>query len=407
MIPRTISASSLQVAELCMVRWNAEYMHRAGRAGGVAADTGTAVHGALENFVEAVYIKREHDGLDKVKRKELLITFYQMSYMQTFGTADFDTPHFTDGRDLAMKWFARTDLSDRTVLSVEQKETIQVPFNHPDSNHSCEHCTDLPAGQCNVPFNYIMDRLDQTGEDEYEVVDYKTIRVPLQPDDLEAKIQARAYALAVQIKFPNAKKIKVTFDLLRHEQISFWFTRDDNIRFWRFLVAELQRIVDTPEADLKPSMNSECAWCTVKFTCPLMKSNVAQGGIHALSTDEKAALLDLIKNQIKANNIIKDELEEELMKHAAKTEQLRWETDDGAFEVEIGTSRRRNFPADQAAKIMGPELFAQMGSMTIGNLENIIKDESLDANMRNNLAALLTWTNGNLNVKVKPKKKVF
>ena len=56
---------------------------------------------------------------------------------------------------------------------------------------------------------------------------------------------------------------------------------------------------------------------------------------------------------------------------------------------------------------MGPELFAQMGSMTLGNLEKIIKDKSLPREMRDQLQGLISWTNGNLQLKVKPKKALL
>lgn len=96
------------------------------------------------------------------------------------------------------------------------------------------------------------------------------------------------------------------------------------------------------------------------------------------------------------------------MRHAAENDLLEWETEDGSTVVEIGmTSGRRQFDARQAAEIMGPELFATMGSMTLGNLEKIIKDESLEPDMRNRLKGLISKGNGNLKAYVKPKKKVI
>jgi hypothetical protein len=411
MIPRTLSASSLQVWELCPDRWTAEYHHRAPQEGGTAAMVGTSVHGGLERFVEAVYINREYDGLTRPKLKDLLIMFYQMSYVETFNSADYETPEYKDGFNLSMAWFQRTDLSGRTVLSVENKETIFVPYNHPEGvGHRCDICAGvetLVAGQCQVPFNYIMDRLDQTGENEYEVVDYKTIRAPLQPSELQTKLQARAYALAVQIKYPNAAKIKVTFDLLRHEQVGMWFTRDDNIAFWRFLCATLQAIVNTDEGDVKPNINAECGYCVKKFTCPLVLSNIDNGGKHALSLDEKAIMVLKLKEQLKAQKLIVEALEEDLMLHAYKSEQTEWTTEDGNTSVEITAQRRREFQPAQAAQIMGPELFSQMGNMTLGNLEKIIGDESLDPAMRAQLKSLIGYTTGSVGVRIKSKKAPF
>jgi hypothetical protein len=394
-IPRTISASSLQVAELCMDRWVAEYLDRTPDMSNVAADTGTAVHGALEKFVEAVYVDRSHEDLSRPQQKELLITLYQMSYVETFQTVDMETPHFKDGYDLTMKWFARTDLSEKDMMyveSVERKETIMVPFNHPDGSRG------------EVPFNYLMDRVDRIGETHWEVVDYKTVRVPIQPDDLETKIQARAYALALQIKHPEATRITVTFDLLRHEKVSMHFNRDDNIAFWHFLCNTLQRIIDTDRADVKPTLNPECGFCVKKYSCNLVQSNIAGGGIHSLDIDQSVNLLAQLKDQVKASERIINDLQDRIMMHAAQSEMLEWETENGAHLVEITASRRRTVSAIRAAEIMGPELFAQVGNVTIGNLEKIIKDESIDPDVRKQLSSLFEWQSGSPTVKIKPKK---
>lgn len=397
MIPRTLSASSLQVAALCMDRWKSEYMDRAPGFSNSAADVGTTVHGALEMFVKAVYIDKTHAELDRVQRKELLITFYQMSYVQTFGTSDMDTEEYKDGFSLTMDWYARTSFEGFEVESCELKETIPIPYNLPDG-----------SGTSEVPFNYIMDRVDKLGETEWRVVDYKSIRLPMQPGDLETKLQARAYSLAIQIKHPEATKITVVFDLLRHQPIGLTFTREDNISFWRFLCEETQRIVNMKESDIYPQLNMECGYCVKKFTCPLFKRNVEAGGIMSLSIDEKAALHSELTAKVKAEKLMIDQLGDDLMRHAAATDTLGWESGDGALEVEIGmTSAQRQFDARQAAEIMGPELFAQMGNMTLGNLDKIIKDPSVDAGIRDALKGLISKGNGNLKVFVKPKKRIF
>ena len=409
LIPKTLSASSLQVWSLCPDRWVSEYVERVPNIDNDAAAVGTTVHGALEMFVKAYFIDKTHNG-DRVQQKEMLITFYQMSYIQTFNTADFDTVEYKDGFALAMRWFQRTDLSTKPMIGVESaelKETIPVPYNHPDgtAHQPCENCdgAGLPPGQCRVPFNYIMDRVDQISETEWEVVDYKSIRVPITPEDLERKVQARAYALAIQIKHPEATRIKVTFDLLRHETVSIFFNRDDNIAFWRYLCAETQEIVNRKREDAKPILNLECGYCVKKHLCPLLQSNIAGGGILGIGPDVAAERLRMLEARMKADRRMKDELEEIIMRHAADSDELSWTTADGALEVEVTSSRRRQFDAQRAAEIMGPELFATMGNMTLGNLETIIKDPSLPEDMRNQLKELIGWTNGNLAVKIKEK----
>ena len=397
MIPRTLSASSLQVAQLCMDRWKAEYMDRAANMSNNAADVGTACHAALETFVKQRFIDKTLVDVTRKQELDVLIGLYQIGFVQTFGHTDFTTDEYEDGLELVKKWHKRTDLAAKPMMHVESaelKETIKVPYYLPDGTKKF------------VNFNYIMDRVDQIEPTIWEVVDYKSIRVPLQPGDLENKIQARAYALAIQIKHPEATKIIVTFDQLRWEPISFVFTRADNVAFWRFLCEETQRIVNTREEDVRPKLNLECGFCVKKFSCKLMKSNVAAGGIHSLSIEESVDMVAQLQAQMKANKSIVDALEEQILRHAAESETLEWVTDDGAYEVAISSARKRTFPADRAAEIMGAELFAQMGSMTLGNLEKIIKDESLDADMRQQLKDLISFTQGNLGVKIKPKRTI-
>ena len=378
-----------------MVRWKAEYIDRAANMSNDAADVGTACHAALETFVKQMFIDKVLGDIARTQQKEILVGLYQVGFVQTFGHTDFDSDVYKDGLELVEKWFKRTDLAKKSMLhveSVELKETIEVPYYLPDGTRQY------------LKFNYIMDRVDQIEETVWEVVDYKSIRVPLQPQDLENKIQARAYALAIQIKHPEATRVIVTFDQLRWEPISFTFTRDDNIAFWKFLCNETQRIVNTSETEIRPKLNPECGFCVKKFTCKLMQSNVAAGGIHSLSIEQAVDTVAQLQAQMKANKRMIEDLEEQIMRHAAEAQTLEWVTDDGAYEVEIASGRKRVFPADRAAKIMGPELFAQMGNMTLGNLEKIIKDESLDAGMRQELKDLISFTQGNLGVKIKPKK---
>jgi len=407
MIPRTLSASSLQVAELCMDRWYHEYMNRAAQGSNKAAETGTAFHGGAERWVESVYIKREHEGMNKKQLKELLITFYMMSYIETFNTSNVETPEYKDGLNMTMKWFERTNFEDRTVISVEKKNTIPIPFNHPEgAAHKCEKCIEQEPGICVVPFNYIMDRVDQTGENEYEVVDYKTIRVPIQPEDLDSKLQARAYALALQIQYPSAERIKVTFDLIRHERIGIWVTREENISFWKFLCAELQRIVDMDASSIQPSINPECGYCVKKATCKLLQSNVDAGGIHSVEPDKAVFLIQDLKSRVKAQKLLIDNLEEIVMKKAAESGELAWIVEDpsgGNMEVEIGAGRGRQFDRQKAAEIMGAELFAQQGTMNLGVLDKLIVDESLPEETRKSLKSLIYWEQGNLSVKIKKK----
>ena len=382
MIPRTVSASSLAVAEKCMRRWKAENLDRVPGMGGNAASLGTTCHAALEKFVEE-YLKNGTWSWDD------LSIYYQFAFGTIFGF-DSSVPEYDDGLQMLNKWFSRTSLDDRTVLSCESKESFDIPTS---------------AGK--IKFNYIIDRLDQIGEDEYEVVDYKSQRFPIDADELANKIQAKAYALAVQIKYPNAKKIWVTFDLLRHAPVSIRFTRQDNVNTWAYLKQLVESIVQTPETKALPTLNSECRFCTVKTTCPKVSANIRGGGTHSIDTPDKAAeKLYQAQAAIAAATQIKEEMSEYLMKHAAQFNITDWESEDGEFSIAVGEGRGRRTITDmhRLLNLLPSDVIEEYGKIGVTELDAILKSGKLDRETAGKVRKLVGKTPGNIGVTVKAKR---
>lgn len=383
MIPKSLSASSLNVAALCMKRWEAEYIDRVPGISGWAANIGTSCHGALEEFIRTCYIEKSLEP-----SWDLLHKLYLISYTDTFGSADTTTAEFKDGLKMVRRWFDRTDMAGFEVESVEVKDNIEIPAT-------------LSNGEkITFPLNFVIDRLDRTGPTTWRIVDYKTNRVPIQPEELHSKFQARIYGLAVQIKHPEATEIRVVFDLLRHDPVGTKITRDDNIATWEWLKREAQRIVDTPH-DPEPTLNMECGYCQIKATCPLMTQNIQAGGIHSLSIDEVAALKFKIEAQAKGQGYLIEQLDERLLREAAEREELEYSTE--SIDVIVTASRRRQIDASLVAQIIGPEMFSTLGSITLGVVDELIKDPSIPLEKRNELKKLIYYKTGDPKAKVKPK----
>ena len=382
MIPRTLSASSLSVAEKCLRRWKAEYMDRIPtESGNTAAALGTTCHAALERFVE-LYMKTGEWDWDTLQM------FYARAFSTTMGYDD-TIPEYDDGLQMLNKWFSRTDLGDRTVISCEQKESFFVPTS---------------AGK--IRFNYIMDRLDKVGEDRYEIVDYKSQRLPLNFSELQNKIQAKVYALAVQIKYPEAKEIGVTFDLLRHVPVTVWFTKADNVKTWGYLKDLAESIVQTPESKAKATLNSDCRFCPVKTTCPAIKDNTEKGGTHGIDTPEKAVKkIYELQSALKVAEQMKKEMEDYVMKFAVELGLTEWETEDGKLSVSVGHGRGRRVILDQEKLInlLPPEIVAQHTKIGVTELDKILKSGVLDRATAAKARKLVDESPGNLGVSVKAK----
>jgi hypothetical protein len=389
MLPRTLSASSLKVASLCLMRWKAEYLDRTPSfSTHTAAEVGSTFHLACERYVEKCYIERTHEP-----SWNLLKDLLGIAFIEIFKSQDLSRPEYQDALKLAKRWHDRTSFEGVEVMSVEKKETITIEGVH--------------DGQVvKVPFNYIIDRVDRLGPGEYRVVDYKTQRVPMRSEELHDNVQARAYALAVQIKYPDAVKIRVQMDLIRHDPVGIIVTKQENIEFWNFLCATVQDILDVKEADVKPTLNMECGYCVLKATCPALRKNIGAGGIHKLSTGELAHLQFQIEAQMKANGDLKDQIEELLLLEAVNRDELGWAEESTGVQVEVVASRRRQIDASEVAKIIGPEEFSKLGSITIGVVDDLVKDPNMTPEQRQALKSLIYYKTGEPKAKDKPIKKV-
>lgn len=380
-----------------MARWKVEYFDRSRGFGGSAAMVGTSVHYALEKFVDWVYLKK----IGKWSDLQQLELFYMQGFTETFGHADFNSPEYTDGWELCKKWHKRTDLTDCTVISVENKKTFPVPVTMPGSGE-----------KFTIPLNYIMDRMDVLKYDEngdveiVRVVDYKTIRIPIDSDELKVKIQAKLYSLMAQIAYPKAKRIWVVFDLLRHDSVGVAFHREDNIEIWEWLKREAQRIIDTPEDKTPESLNDECRFCVRKATCETLLANVQHGGIFSLSLEEIAALKLEMEYRVKGLNGLLAECENQLLAESGKRDELEWTV--GRVDVNITASRQRQITDPELLnKILGPDLVAQFAKIGVTQIDYLLKTPGLLTDeQKAEVQNLVRWKYGDPKAKVKANKNV-
>lgn len=393
MKPRSLSATSLQVARGCLARWKAEFLNKGGGFSGKAANTGSAVHYALEKFVEAVYLTP--DSKTPWSDIQALKIFYMKGYVEIFGTADFDTPEYEDGWDLCVKWHKRTDLdSVHQIVSVEQYKTFEIPTS---------------IGP--IPFNYIMDRFDILEVDEegnptvIRVVDYKTIQLPLNPEDLKKKIQAKAYAVMARIQYPKVQRIWVQFDLLRHDPVGVVFTYEDNVAAYNEIVAEAERIIATPDDEVPETLNMDCRYCVRAGQCDTLNRNIESGSILSMSIEEIAKKKLEIEFKLKGLASFVEKCDEALMKEAVARGEIDFEV--GNYEVAITRSRRRDVE-DQTkiAEILGPELAARHSKFGVTDLDSLMKSGALTDEQVEQIKGLMYWKRGEPKAKVKEKSSV-
>lgn len=383
-IPASISASALEVARLCLSRFAAENMGRAERLRNDAAGLGTAVHAALEDFVTLVYLKQE-----RPRDLGLLLQLFELSYLKEFGKLDKNATDFKDGVQMLTDWFERADLEQegRTVISCEIKDHWDVRL----------------SGYPVIPFNYIWDRFDRIGENEFKVVDYKTNRWSLNPQDLRKKLQARAYGLAAQIAYPDAERIGVEFDMLRHNgPVGVVFTKQDNIDTFKMFKREILRIFDTDESEAEETLNEQCGFCVRKQSCKALMSNMHFGGVMSLvDLEDKVDKRHQLSLQYAAVKRALDEIEGAILTEAEERDIYELET--ASTTMTIGARVTRSADAERVEKILGPELWAKYGSasITMKIIEDLLTGGELDDAQKSAIRSTIFKKVGDPKIKTK------
>lgn len=380
MNPYSFSATSLQVADLCMARYNAEYIIRAPNIQGTAANVGIVCHGTLEDFLRAVFIRK-----DAVWDEEVFWNMFHQHSDAVLGP-DRTSELYKDAYDLCYKWFHAKDrykdLAAVEILSLESKNNFPIK-------------TSIGV----KPVNYIMDRLDRLGPGEYRVVDYKSNRVPLNEKQLRRKLQARLYALMVQIKYKDAERIWVQFEFLRHGPVEVLFTRDDNVTMYRELQRRTEAIIQTPDNKVPETLNEECGYCVMKASCKKLQTHIQVGGILGKTPDELAEIHYNIANQAKAQKLLLDQVEDLLLKHAIAEEITEFDTEFGEVKVVLPT--RRSVNHEMAAAVLGPSgLLQDYQHFSVTDLDKIIKNKMLPDGQLELLKLCITRTAGDPTVKV-------
>lgn len=384
MNPYSFSATSLQVAELCMARYKAEYIDRARNIQGTAANVGIVCHGTFEHFLRGIFIRKDIAGWDKDKFLEL----FHENYDEVFGP-NRTLPEYEDAKSLCIKWFERPNhyeqLQRVTVLSLESKNSYE-----------------LKTSIGPKPVNYIMDRLERIDEKTYRVVDYKSNRAPLTPRQLRGKLQARLYALVTNIMYPKATSVWVQFDFLRHQPVEIEFTREQNRETFLEIKRAAETIIATKEDGVKETLNLECGWCVRAATCKTLRSNVAAGGILSLDLTQQAALLEKIRTQGKALSGIASDLEFMLINHANQIADLEFETDN--HEVEIIAKTKRKPDHEAIAKILGASLALEVATFSVTAVDKLIKEGRVTDAQAEQLKEAMPLEVGEASVKVTAKK---
>lgn len=377
MLPKSFSATAITAAGECLSRYYWENVKRTPGRDNIAAQLGTSVHGALEDFVKGVHIDKTFPD-DKLYLEKLYVDWYN----DIIGSSR-DGDWWKDGLAMIRNWHDRTDFSDLEVISCEKKTSFPIPTS---------------AGP--IPFNYIWDRFDRIkSSGEYQVIDYKTIRVPVNAAKMRTMWQPRCYSMAARIQVPEADRIWVVYDLLRHDRVGLVFTREDDIATWKALKRQAEEILSVPEDNIPETINTNCKWCIRKAGCKALTANIVAGSIHSLTTTEEAAeKLNIVSSQMQALKSLEEELNEMLVKEAELEDKVEWTA--GKYKVGISASKRRATLPEVITRSVDSSILADYVKLNVGDWEKLVDDPRLSDKQREIVKKAITTTTGEPKAKI-------
>ena len=234
-----LSYSRLSRFEQCPLSFKLHYIDKERAEPGVPLRFGKAVHAALEHLVRE-HMEEEREGpLSEARAIELWQEAWTAGELS--GVAVFE-----EGLSILRSFVRRQGhLDHQDVLAIERRFELAIG-----------------------PFTVLgfIDRVDRVDDETVEVIDYKTNRMLFTREEVDTSLQLSLYHLAARQLWPWAKKVRLTFDMLRHD-LRMTTERDEaQLDAARAYVETMGRM--TEEAHEFPArLNSNCVYCDHRGDC--------------------------------------------------------------------------------------------------------------------------------------------
>ena len=235
-----LSYSRLSRFETCPLSYRLHYIEKQQAEPGLPLRFGKTIHAVLERLIKEVVDDERTGTLSEERAIEL--------YREAWGAERLTGMDvFAEGLAILRRFIAEQGVVDhRDVLAVEKE------FR-------------LPVG----PFEVLgfIDRVDWIDDETVEVIDYKTNHQLFTRDEVDTSLQMSLYEVAVRRLWPWAKKVKLTFWMLRHGVRQVTTRTEEQLADALAYVETLGRQTETATA-YPARLNTNCSYCDHRKQCP-------------------------------------------------------------------------------------------------------------------------------------------
>ena len=235
-----LSYSRLSRFETCPLSYRLHYIEKKQAEPGLPLRFGKTIHAVLERLIKEVVDDERTGPLSEERAIEL--------YREAWGAERLTGMDvFAEGLAILRRFIAEQGVVDhRDVLAIEKE------FR-------------LPVG----PFEVLgfIDRVDWIDDETVEVIDYKTNHQLFTRDEVDTSLQMSLYEVAVRRLWPWAKKVKLTFWMLRHGVRQETTRTEEQLADALAYVETLGRQTETA-TEYPARLNTNCSYCDHRKQCP-------------------------------------------------------------------------------------------------------------------------------------------
>ena len=235
-----LSYSRLSRFETCPLSYRLHYIEKKQAEPGLPLRFGKTIHAVLERLIKEVVDDERTGPLSEERAIEL--------YREAWGAEQLTGMDvFAEGLAILRRFIADQGVVDhRDVLAIEKE------FR-------------LPVG----PFEVLgfIDRVDWIDDETVEVIDYKTNHQLFTRDEVDTSLQMSLYEVAVRRLWPWAKKVKLTFWMLRHGVRQETTRTEEQLADALAYVETLGRQTETA-TEYPARLNTNCSYCDHRKQCP-------------------------------------------------------------------------------------------------------------------------------------------
>lgn len=353
--PINLSFTRLTKFETCPLAYRLAYIDRVRAEPGVPARFGRAVHSVLERLLREAIEQERIGKLPEERAWELLRQAWaaeSLSGVKLYEEAIRMVQHFIAAEGV---------VDPRNVLAIEREFRIVV-------------------GEFTVIG--VLDRVNRIDDQTVEVVDYKSNYQLFSSDQVESSLQLSLYHVAAQHLWPWAKRVQLTFDMLRHGVRQRTSRTPEELEVALGYVQALGHQMQNA-ARYAPRLGPGCAYCDYREQCPAYADALAgkRSFVSAASDDLEvvAREREAVAAHAKVLSARKRELDEVLERHLQDREELVL----AGTKYRLLSARSYDYPVEPSLSILArvtgkskPELLARLGALSNEALRDLLAEHA-------------------------------